>query len=450
MDGAPPQTQEVVLPIFSTSQQQLAEAIDATGVTLSRWKDWRWQLKHAIRDIDRVEELLGIHFDAEEKTRLEETLRRFPLAITPYYLSLVDAEGFRDDPVFRQAFPSPRELELDACDLADPLAEDRDSPVPGVTHRYPDRVLLQISNVCAMYCRHCTRKRKVGDVDSVPNKDELLAGIDYIRKTPVIRDVLLSGGDPLMLSDEKLDWILTELRGIPHVQVVRIGSRMPVVLPYRITAELVAMLKKHQPLWLNTHFNHPREITSSAREALRLLADAGIPLGNQSVLLAGVNDCPRIMKSLVHKLVENRVRPYYLYQCDLSEGLSHFRTPIGKGIEIMESLRGHTSGFAVPTYVVDAPGGGGKIPLNPTYLISLSTNKVVLRNYEGVITTYQEPHSYEPIFCDRKCEDCRLQLKLEDAEECRSTGIEMLLSDHDETISLTPENNSRMERRNDD
>ena len=450
MDGAPPQTQEVVLPIFSTSQQQLAEAIDAGGVTLSRWKDWRWQLKHAIRDIDRVEELLGIHFAAEEKARLEETLRRFPLAITPYYLSLVDNDGFRDDPVFRQAFPSPRELELDACDLADPLAEDRDSPVPGVTHRYPDRVLLQISNVCAMYCRHCTRKRKVGDVDSVPNKDELLAGIDYIRKTPVIRDVLLSGGDPLMLSDEKLDWILTELRSIPHVQVVRIGSRMPVVLPYRITPELVAMLKKHQPLWLNTHFNHPREITASAREALHLLADAGIPLGNQSVLLAGVNDCPRIMKSLVHKLVENRVRPYYLYQCDLSEGLSHFRTPIGKGIEIMESLRGHTSGFAVPTYVVDAPGGGGKIPLNPTYLISLSTNKVVLRNYEGVITTYQEPDSYEPIFCDRKCDDCRLHLKLEDAEECRSTGIEMLLSDYDDTISLTPENNSRMERRNDE
>ena len=450
MDGAPPQTQEVVLPIFSTSQQQLAEAIDTTGVTLSRWKDWRWQLKHAIRDIDRVEELLGIHFEAEEKARLEETLRRFPLAITPYYLSLVDNEGFRDDPVFRQAFPSPRELELDACDLADPLAEDRDSPVPGVTHRYPDRVLLQISNVCAMYCRHCTRKRKVGDVDSVPNKDELLAGIDYIRKTPVIRDVLLSGGDPLMLSDEKLDWILTELRSIPHVQVVRIGSRMPVVLPYRITPELVAMLKKHQPLWLNTHFNHPREITASTREALQLLADAGIPLGNQSVLLAGVNDCPRIMKSLVHKLVENRVRPYYLYQCDLSEGLSHFRTPIGKGIEIMESLRGHTSGFAVPTYVVDAPGGGGKIPLNPTYLISLSTNKVVLRNYEGVITTYQEPDSYEPIFCDRKCDDCRLHLKLEDAEECRSTGIEMLLSDYDDTISLTPENNSRMERRNDE
>jgi len=233
------------------------------------------------------------------------------------------------------------------------------------------------------------------------------------------------------------------------VQVIRIGSRMPVVLPYRITDELVAMLKKHHPVWLNTHFNHPREITASSREALRKLADAGIPLGNQTVLLAGVNDCPRIIRSLVHKLVENRVRPYYLYQCDLSEGLSHFRTPVGKGIEIMESLIGHTSGFAVPTYVVDAPGGGGKIPLTPNYLISLSTNKVVLRNYEGVITTYQEPDSYKPIYCDRKCDDCRLELKLADAEEQRALGIEALLCDHDSCIALTPSQNERLQRRQD-
>ncbi|MEA3544919.1 MAG: lysine 2,3-aminomutase, partial [Thermodesulfobacteriota bacterium] len=244
-----------------------------------------------------------------------------------------------------------------------------------------------------------------------------------------------------------LDWILTELRQIEHVQVIRIGSRMPVVLPYRITDDLIDMLKKHQPLWLNTHFNHPREMTSSSREALRKLADAGIPLGNQSVLLAGVNDCLRIIKSLVHKLVENRVRPYYLYQCDLSEGLSHFRTPVGKGMEIMESLIGHTSGFAVPTYVIDAPSGGGKIPLTPNYLISLSTNKVVLRNYEGVISTYQEPDEYKEKFCDRNCSNCELQLKLEDGEEIDVTGIEKLLSDFDETISLTPEGNQRMERR---
>jgi lysine 2,3-aminomutase len=437
------------VPIYSAGQQQLAEAIDSPEVTLSHWKDWRWQLKHSIQDIGTVEELLGASFSAKEKQKLQLTLKRFPLSITPYYLSLVDAEDFRNDPVFMQAFPSPRELEIEKYDMSDPLAEDKDSPVPGVTHRYPDRVLLQISNVCSMYCRHCTRKRKVGDINSIPGKADLLAGIDYIRRTPAIRDVLLSGGDPLMLSDAYLDWLLTELKTIPHVQVIRIGSRMPVVLPYRITPELVAMLKKHQPLWLNTHFNHPREITASSREALRMLADAGIPLGNQSVLLAGVNDCPRIMKSLVHKLVENRVRPYYLYQCDLSEGLSHFRTPVGKGIEIMESLRGHTSGFAVPTYVVDAPGGGGKIPLNPNYLISLSTNKVVLRNFEGVITTYQEPDRYESIFCDRKCDDCRLNLKLDPAEECRATGIEMLLADCERTISLTPENTNRLERRHD-
>jgi len=308
-------------------------------------------------------------------------------------------------------------------------------------------VLLQVSSLCSMYCRHCTRKRKVGDRDFIPDRAQLRAGFDYIRSQPVIRDVLISGGDPLMLADDQLDWILGELRAIPHVQVIRIGTRMPVVLPYRITPALVAMLKKHHPLWLNTHFNHPREITTSSREALALLADAGIPLGNQSVLLAGVNDCPRIMKSLVHKLVANRVRPYYLYQCDLAEGLSHFRTPIGKGIEIMESLRGHTSGFAVPTYVVDAPGGGGKIPLNPNYLISLSTNKVVLRNYEGVITTYQEPDSYKPVFCDRNCTDCSLHLNLDDAAEAATTGIEMLLSDSDATIALTPENTLRLERR---
>jgi len=435
--------------IYNSSQQELAEKISSESVPLSNWKDWMWQRKHSVKNLETVETLLGIEISSDERKGLEKTLELFPLSITPYYLSLVDREDWRNDPVFMQAFPSCRELELDQCDMADPLAEDKDSPVPGITHRYPDRVLFQVSNVCSMYCRHCTRKRKVGDVDFIPGKETLLQGLRYIRQTPVVRDVLLSGGDPLMLSDGYLDWILTELRSIPHVQVIRIGSRMPVVLPYRVTDDLVNVLKKHHPLWINTHFNHPREITSSSREALAKLADAGIPLGNQTVLLAGINDCPRIMKSLVHKLVENRVRPYYLYQCDLSEGLSHFRTPVGKGIEIMESLIGHTSGFSVPTYVIDAPGGGGKIPLSPNYLISLSTHKVVLRNYEGVITTYQEPDSYKPVFCDRKCDDCRLHLKLEGAEEAHATGIERLLSDYDDTIALTPENNERMERRND-
>ncbi len=433
--------------IYTKIQQAIARKI-GKSTELSHWKDWRWQVRHAIRDIATFERLLGIRFDADRKRELEETLATFPLSITPYYLSLIDRTNYAVDPVFRQAFPSPHELQVSSCEHADPLHEDADSPVPGVTHRYPDRVLFQVSNICSMYCRHCTRKRKVGDVDSIPGKDEIMQGIDYIRRTPVVRDVLLSGGDPLMLPDSHLDWILGELRAIPHVQVIRIGSRMPVVLPYRITPGLIRVLSRYHPLWLNTHFNHPREITASAREALARLANAGIPLGNQTVLLAGVNDCPMIIKTLVQRLVENRVRPYYLYQCDLSEGLSHFRTPVGKGMEIMESLVGHTSGFAVPTYVIDAPGGGGKIPVMPNYLITLATNKVVLRNYEGVITTYQEPEKYEAVFCDRNCADCRLELNMEGTEEYSAVGIERLLSDVDQTISLTPENNARMKRRN--
>lgn len=432
--------------IYTNEQKEIAGKI-SNRVNVSSWRDWKWQISHSIKDISTFENLTGIRFSEKERNELHETLMKFPLSITPYYLSLIDKNNYANDPVFRQAFPSPSELVISQCDHADPLHEDADSPAPGVTHRYPDRVLFHISNVCSMYCRHCTRKRKVGDRDSIPGREEIMKGLDYIRQTPVVRDVLLSGGDPLMLPDDYLDWILTELSKIPHVQVVRIGTRMPVVLPYRITDELVAMLKRHHPLWLNTHFNHPRELTPSAKEALAKLANAGIPLGNQTVLLAGVNDCPLIIKSLVQKLVENRVRPYYLYQCDLSEGLSHFRTTVGKGMEIMESLIGHTSGFAVPTYVIDAPGGGGKIPVMPNYLITLATNKVVLRNYEGVITTYQEPDCYEPVFCDRNCEDCKLHLNLEGAEEYEPTGIMRLLSDHDDTISLTPEDNERMKRR---
>ncbi|ODV50634.1 MULTISPECIES: lysine 2,3-aminomutase [Methanohalophilus] len=428
------------------TQKEIAKKIDSDTV-IANWKDWRWQLKHSIGDIDTFETLLGIKFKPGEKDKLKQTLEKFPLSVTPYYLSLIDTDDFRNDPIFLQAFPSPKELDIDEDDLEDPLSEEEDSPVEGITHRYPDRVLFHISNTCSMYCRHCTRKRKVGDVDSIPTKDAVSEGLEYIRNTPQVRDVLLSGGDPFMLPDAYLDWILTQLREIPHVEVIRIGTRMPVVLPYRVTDNLVEILKKHHPLWINTHFNHPREVTESSREALRKLADAGIPLGNQTVLLSGVNDCHRIMKKLVQKLVQNRVRPYYLYQCDLSEGLSHFRTPVGKGIEIMEHLIGHTSGFAVPTYVIDAPHGGGKIPVMPSYLISWSTNRVILRNYEGVITSYKEPDSYEPIYCDRKCEECKLQLKLDDAAEYKSTGIAKLLADHDEVVSLVPEDTERMERR---
>lgn len=430
-------------------QRHIADRIHKS-TTLEHWRDWRWQVKHTVRDVETFQKLLGVEFNSKERAEIDKTLDTFPLSITPYYLSLINTDNLLNDPVFKQAFPRVSELTVDQYDMDDPLHEDADSPVPGITHRYPDRVLFLVSNICAMYCRHCTRKRRVGDQDFIPDREALQKGLDYIAKTPEVRDVLLSGGDPLMLPDDYLEWILKELRSIKHVEIVRIGSRMPVVLPYRITDALVSMLRKYHPIWVNTHFNHPREISHSSREALAKLADAGIPLGNQSVLLAGVNDCPRIMRSLVHKLVYNRVRPYYLYQCDLSEGLSHFRTPVGKGIEIMESLIGHTSGFAVPTYVIDAPGGGGKIPVMPNYLISWSTNKVVLRNFEGVITTYKEPDSYEPVFCDRKCERCMLELDTKDADEYLSTGIGMLLDDHDDTISLTPEDNDRLGRRDDD
>ena len=431
---------------YSLKQKIITERI--SGDALASWYDWRWQVRNSARDVDAVEKLLNIRFPVREKKKITKTLDKFPLAVTPYYLSLIDTACYKNDPIYKQSIPDIRELEVTPEDMKDPLSEDTDSQGEGIiTHRYPDRVLFLVSNMCAMYCRHCTRKRRVGDVDCLPSKKQIEEGLRYIRKTPVIRDVLLSGGDPLMLSDERLDWILSSLRKIPHVEIIRIGTRTPVVLPYRITGTLVEILKKYHPLWINTHFNHPREITASSRESLAKLADAGIPLGNQTVLLAEVNDCPRIMQRLCHRLVQNRVRPYYLYQCDLSEGLNHFRTPIGKGIEIIESMIGHTSGFAVPRYVIDAPGGGGKIPILPNYVVSWSTNKVVLRNYEGVITTYKEPDSYKPIFCDRNCAVCKLQLKLEGAEEWNPTGIGKLLSNHDKTISLTPRHTERIKRR---
>jgi lysine 2,3-aminomutase len=426
--------------IYNTKQQTLASEID-TECKKSNWKDWKWQLKHSIKRIETFERLMGIRFNNKKIAEIKKTSDKFPISITPYYLSLIETENYENDPIFKQSFPNPAELVMDKFDMKDPLHEDRDSPVDGVTHRYPDRVLLLVSNFCSMYCRHCTRKRKVGDKDFIPSKDILKKGIDYIRKTPQVRDVLLSGGDPFMLSTGYLDWILGEIRLIPHVEVIRIGTRMPVVLPYRVTTDLVAMLKSHEPVWINTHFNHPREITESSRESIRKMADAGLPLGNQTVLLAGVNDCPRIMRHLVHKLVQNRVRPYYLYQCDLSEGLSHFRTPVGKGMEIIESLIGHTSGFAVPTYVIDAPGGGGKIPIMPNYIISWSTNKVILRNFQGVIVSYQEPEAYISGFCDRNCKQCDIKLEVGDAPEYRSYGIEKLLSNRDDTIALTPMKN---------
>jgi lysine-2,3-aminomutase len=423
---------------LALKQIEMAKKLDSSVVS-SQWNDWKWQMRHAIRDIPTFERLFGMKFGDEELEELEKTIEKFPMSITPYYMSLINPKDMRNDPVFKQCFPSPSELIVEKCDMHDPLAEDRDSPVEGITHRYPDRVLFLVSNVCAMYCRHCTRKRKVGNVDYIPDRERISKGLEYIRNNSKVRDVLLSGGDPLMMPDEYLDWILTELRNIPHVEVIRIGTRVPVVLPCRVTDNLVSVLKKHHPLWINTHYNHPKEMTPLSREALCKLADAGIPLGNQSVLLAGINDCPEIMKSLVHRLIQNRVRPYYLFQCDLAEGLAHFRTSVAKGIEIVENLIGHTTGFAVPTFVVDAPAGGGKIPLMPNYLISLSPNKVVLRNYEGVITTYTEPDTYKPVKCEGNCNECQLDYCSEDVES-DEVGIARLLSDRDDTIALVPKN----------
>ena len=361
---------------------------DATD---EQWNDWKWQVKHRIETFDELRKYIKLT-EAEEEG-VKKSLETLRMAITPYYLSIIDLNN-PDCPIRKQAIPSVMELHMSKADLLDPLHEDEDAPVPGLTHRYPDRVLFLITDMCAMYCRHCTRRRFAGQTDSESPSERIQKGIDYIARTPEVRDVLLSGGDALLISDKLLENIIQKLRQIPHVEIIRIGTRVPVVMPQRITDDLVNMLKKYHPIWINTHFNHPDEMTPEAVESCRKMADAGIPLGNQSVLLRGVNDNTDIMKKLVHKLVFNRVRPYYIYQCDLSMGLEHFRTPVSKGIEIIENLRGHTSGYAVPTYVVDAPGGGGKIPVAPTYLISQSPEKVVLRNFEGDITTYTQPLDY--------------------------------------------------------
>lgn len=362
------------------------------AVTDEQWNDWKWQVKNRIETLDELKKYIKLTEEEEEGVRLSlSTLR---MAITPYYLSLIDPEN-PHCPIRKQSIPTAAETIQSEADLLDPLHEDADSPVPGLTHRYPDRVLFLITDMCAMYCRHCTRRRFAGHNDCETTTERINGAIDYIARTPEVRDVLLSGGDALLVSDKMLESIISRLRAIPHVEVIRIGSRIPVVCPQRITDDLVNMLKKYHPIWLNTHFNHPNEVTPEATEACAKLANAGIPLGNQSVLLRGINDSAEIMKALVHRLVKIRVRPYYIYQCDLSMGLEHFRTPVSKGIEIIENLRGHTSGYAVPTFVVDAPGGGGKIPVMPNYVISQTPGRVILRNFEGVITTYTEPAHYE-------------------------------------------------------
>lgn len=392
-------------------------------VSDAQWNDWKWQLKNRVETLDELKKYIKL--TPEEEEGVKKTLSTLRMAITPYYLSLINP----DDPycpIRRQCIPTAAETHRSSADLLDPLHEDLDSPTPGLTHRYPDRVLFLITDMCSMYCRHCTRRRFAGQKDCELPQDRIEKGLEYIEKTPQVRDVLLSGGDALMVSDEKLEYIISRLRKIPHVEIVRIGSRTPVVCPQRITDNLVNMLRKYHPIWLNTHFNHPNEITPESAAACARLVDAGIPLGNQSVLLRGVNDCLSVMKHLVQELVKIRVRPYYLYQCDLSMGLEHFRTPVSKGIEIIEGLRGHTSGFAIPTFVVDAPGGGGKIPVMPQYLISQAPGKVVLRNFEGVITTYIEPAEYHS---ECHCPDC--------TESKETEGVASLLEGDNMTIEPT-------------
>ncbi|HNQ69133.1 MAG TPA: lysine 2,3-aminomutase [Bacteroidales bacterium] len=400
------------------------------NVTDNQWNDWKWQVKNRIETLDELKKYLNL--TKEEEEGVAQSLKTLRMAITPYYLSLIDTED-KNCPVRKQAIPTGAETHKSAADLLDPLHEDEDSPVAGLTHRYPDRVLFLITDMCSMYCRHCTRRRFAGQTDRESPSDRIQKAIDYIAKTPEVRDVLLSGGDALMVSDKMLESIIQRLRAIPHVEIIRIGTRTPVVCPQRITDDLVNMLKNYHPIWLNTHFNHSKEVTPESTEACAKIANAGIPLGNQSVLLRGVNDCVYTMKKLVHDLVKIRVRPYYIYQCDLSMGLEHFRTPVSKGIEIIENLRGHTSGYAVPTFVVDAPGGGGKTPVMPTYIISQSPGKVVLRNFEGVITTYTEPTDYQN---NCECTDCK--------DLNKNEGVASLL--RGDQLSLEPEGLSRKKR----
>lgn len=397
------------------------------------WRDWKWQFRNTIRDIETLKKVIRI--DETEEQDLEKVLQTFKMSITPYYACLMDREYARGS-VRLQGVPSIQELAYDPDDQEDPLDEDVDSPVPGITHRYPDRVLFLVTRICSMYCRHCTRRRMVGSQDDHLGRDHMEQAFAYIREHEEVRDVLLSGGDPLVMDDGPLEEILRRLREIEHVEIIRIGSRTPVVLPFRITDDLVAMLRKYHPLYLNTHFNHPAEITQDSRDACARLADAGIPLGNQTVLLRDVNDCPYIMKKLVHELLMIRVKPYYIYQCDLSRGIAHFRTSITKGMEIIENLRGHTTGMAVPTFVVDAPGGGGKIPVMPNYILSQGDRRLVLRNYEGVITTYTQP---ENVFSD--CGHCHI---CDDERYKPLDGVAKLLAG--EKLTLEPAGLKRRKR----
>jgi len=358
------------------------------NVSQTDWESPQWQLRHRVTTLAQLERYLVL--SDEERAGVLLSGNKLAMAITPHYFNLIE----RDNPacpIRRQVIPRIEETWDDPDEMADPCGEDSHMPVPGLVHRYPDRVLFLVTDRCASYCRYCTRSRVVSGVGEQELHTEFEAAFRYLEEHTEVRDVLLSGGDALLFSDSKLDAILTRLRQIPHIEFLRIGSRVPIFLPQRITPELGRMLQKHHPLFISIHANHPRELTTEVRKGLGILADHGVPLGNQSVLLRGVNDEPEIMKSLVHKLLMCRVRPYYLYQCDLIKGSSHLRASVAKGIEIIETLRGHTTGYAVPQFVIDAPGGGGKVPLNPDYVLVRDEQRVLVRNYEGKVFEYPEP-----------------------------------------------------------
>lgn len=351
----------------------------------AQWRDWTWQLKNRLTSVAQLEQFMTL--TAEEKAGCYFADQKLSLAITPYFFNLID----RDDPncpIRRQVIPRSGEMQLSEEERLDSLGEDEHSPVPGLVHRYPDRVLFLVTDRCAAYCRYCTRSRLVSNAQDYNFHPEYEQALRYIEAHPEVRDVLLSGGDPLLLSDKKLEHLLSRLRAIKHVEFIRIGSRIPVFLPQRITPELGEIFKKYGPIWMSIHVNHPKEATAELRDACERLSFAGVPLGNQSVLLRGVNDDPEVMKALVHRLLRMRVRPYYLYQMDLITGGAHFKADVRKGIEIIRALRGHTTGYAVPQYVIDAPGGGGKVPINPDYIERITDDEVVFRNYEGNVFRY--------------------------------------------------------------
>ena len=352
------------------------------------WEDWRWQLRNRIRTLDVVEKIVTL--TEQERTGIIGAKEKLTMSIPPYWASLMDPENPKC-PIRLQTIPQGYELETAPEEMRDPCGEDSHSPVHGLVHRYPDRVLFLVNEMCAMYCRYCTRSRMVGDGERTLSTQTYEKAFDYIRSNKKIRDVLISGGDPLTLSDRVLEYLIQNLKAIPHVEFVRIGSRVPVTLPQRVTSELVTMLKKYSPIWMSLHFNHPKEITKRVKFACDLLVESGIPLGSQTVLLKGVNDSPSTMKKLMQELLKIRVRPYYIYQCDPILGSKHFRTPVSVGINIIENLRGHTTGYAVPTFVIDGPGGGGKIPIAPNYVVSHDDGKYVLRNFAGEQFTYYDP-----------------------------------------------------------